>query len=166
MEVVVLGARARNAVHDVPAFVRRLQRAARDRHGEAQAFDADLVFGEDHLLSAWEKAERAYRRGRNVARDRMVEALLFASGERQITAALDKMGLKPGSDTMVLLTAMEGKAEDLLDALDLERDDALVAGRLERLAAFGIGRAEIETVPEGDVFDLVLERVALVETLR
>lgn len=166
MAVVVLGARTEDAIQDVPAFVRRLQAAARERGVEAQAFHPDLVFGEDHLLSAWEKAERAFRRGTNVARDRMVEVLLYASGERQISTALEKMGLRAGSSRLVLLVTEKAGIEGLLDGLGLQRDDALVTGRVEMLPAFGIGEDEMKTVPEEKVFDLVLERVALVETLR
>lgn len=162
----IVGARARARVRDIPGFVRRLREAATARGLEVQAFRADRVFGEDHLLSAREKAERAFERGTNVASDRMVEVLLWASGERQIGTALERMGIPQGGRELVLLIQGEGNAAGLLEEVGLERDDALVAGRRDDLLAFGIGAKEVETVPPDRTFDLVLERVALVAILR
>ncbi|MEE9592425.1 MAG: KEOPS complex subunit Cgi121, partial [Thermoplasmata archaeon] len=88
MKCSVVG--ARGSVGPVQAFIERLHVAAVESGLEAQAFDSDLVFGEEHLLVAWDHAERAFARGSNVASDRMVEVLLFAAGERQIAKALMK----------------------------------------------------------------------------
>lgn len=164
MAYTVIG--ARGDVGEVDAFLAALRGEANRLGLRVQAFDADMVFGEDHLRSAWEHAERSFRRGTNVADDLMVEVLVWASGERQISTALEKMGVKAGSDRLVLLARGEGSAEDLLDPLGLKRDDTLVEGRREMLPLYGIGEVEMETVPEERLFDLVLERVALVQTLR
>ncbi|MFQ5552936.1 MAG: KEOPS complex subunit Cgi121, partial [Thermoplasmata archaeon] len=145
----------------VRAFIERLREAAAERGLEAQAFDSDLVFGAEHLLAAWDHADRAFAHGSNVASDRMVEVLLFAAGERQITRALEKLGLKEGKDRLALLVAGEGDPDVLLKKLELVRDDSLLAGRVDMLPAFGITKEEIETVADDRVFDLVLERVAL-----
>ncbi|MFQ6013748.1 MAG: KEOPS complex subunit Cgi121, partial [Thermoplasmata archaeon] len=76
---------AQGDIGPVQEFIARLRRAAEELGLEAQAFDADLVFGAEHLLVAWDHAERAFARGTNVASDRMMEVLRFAAGERQIT---------------------------------------------------------------------------------
>ncbi|MFQ5908745.1 MAG: KEOPS complex subunit Cgi121 [Thermoplasmata archaeon] len=164
MGCFVLG--ARGEVRDVQQFIRRLRQVAQDLGLEGQAFDADLVFGAEHLLVAWDHAERAFSRGSNVASDRMVEVLLFAAGERQIAKALEKMGVKEGQDHMVLLLAGEGDPDRLLTKLGLERDDRLLEGRVDMLPAFGFTKEEMATVDTDRVFDLVLERVALVGLLR
>ncbi len=156
----------RGDVGPVRAFVKRLREVAQGLGLEAQAFDADLVFGAEHLLVAWEHAERAFERGTNVASDRMMEVLLFAAGERQITAALEKLGLKEGQDGAALLIVGEGDPEPLIRKLGLGRDDSLLDGRVEMLPAFGITKEESATVDRDRVFDLVLERVALGELWR
>lgn len=161
MRCSVLG--ARGDVGDVQEFIRRLREAAREMGLEAQAFDADLVFGEDHLLAAWEHTERAFARGTNVASDPMVEVLRFASGERQIATALEKLGLKEGKGEMVLFVVGDGDASVLIRELGLREEGTLVHGRIDMLPAFGITLEEMGTVEGHQVFDLVLERVALAE---
>ncbi len=95
-----------------------------------------------------------------------MELLLFASGERQITAALEKLGLKEGQDGAALLIVGEGDPDSLIRKLGLARDDSLLEGRVEMLPAFGITTEESATVDRDRVFDLVLERVALGELWR
>lgn len=157
---------ARGEIASVDAFLARLQKEAGRRDLEVQAFDADMVFGEDHLRTALEHADRAFRRGTNRASQRLVEVLRYAAGERQIAAALEKMGVKEGGSEVVLLVRGEEDVEGLVGALGLERDDRLIAGQTERLVAYGITEEEARTVPPERVFDLVLERVALVDVLR
>jgi KEOPS complex subunit Cgi121 len=164
MKCSVVGARGN--VGPVQAFIERLHATAADLGQEAQAFDSDLVFGEEHLLVAWDHAERAFARGSNVASDRMVEVLLFAAGERQIAKALEKLGLKEGQNRMVLLLVGEGDPHRVLAKLGLKRDDGLLEGQVDMLPTFGITKEEIATVDDDRVFDLVLERVALAELER
>lgn len=164
MRSTIVGARGN--LGPLPRFLERLRAEATARDLEVQAFDAALVFGEDHLLSALAHADRAFRQGTNRASQHLVEVLRYASGERQIATALEKMGVKEGQAEIVLLALGEGDVEALVKALGLQRDDGLIEGVRENLRAFGVTEAEAATVPEGEVFDLVLERVALVDTLR
>ncbi len=164
MEYTVAGARGETP--SVDAFVEALRAQAEQVGLEVQAFDADMVFGENHILSALQHAERAFRRGTNLAADRMMEVLVYAAGERQISNALEKMGVKEGKDRIVILAVGEGDVNRLLEGLGLERDDSLVEGRRDMLQAFGITDKEAETVPPDRLFELVLERVALVDLLK
>lgn len=164
MKCSVVG--ARGEIGEVEPFIRRVREAAAARGLEVQVFDADMVFGEEHILVAWEHALRAFERGTNVASDRMVEVILFASGERQISDALAKMGLRSGQKRIVLLVVGEGVTSELLDELGLEGDDRQVAGRVDLLPAFGITQEELDMIPSDRAFDLVIERVALAELWR
>lgn len=143
-----------------------------------QAFDADYVLGRDHLRAAVERADRAFERGDNVARERAVEILLYAAGRRQINRAL-RMGVGEGETDVVVVvhsTAGEGSAEkdgeetnvyaaaeavsDLLDPAD-----ALGADRIDREAVldfFDVSEEELEATDAG-LTDLVRERVALLD---
>jgi KEOPS complex subunit Cgi121 len=164
MEFTLVGARGR--IEDSEDFVERLRSKATDMGLDVQVFDANLVFGRDHISSALEHALRAFERGTNVASSLMMEVLVYASGERQISTALEKMGVKEGRDGVVIVALGEGDVNHLLEEVGLERDDSIIEGQVEMLPAFGITERELETVPPAKVMDLVLERVALVDILR
>lgn len=153
--VEFLGARGRAKDPEV--------RLAAIRGQEVQLLDARLVCGRDHLVTAAEHAERAIREGTSVAKSLAVEFVLYASGERQIADALAKMGVREDTtEFAVVLFGGENPAK-VLAALDLARDDGVLAATPAKLRAFGLTDAELATVPETRRHDLVLERVALVD---
>ena len=134
--------------------------------GGLQLLDARLVCGRDHLVAAYEHAERAMREGRNAAKALTVEFVLYASGERQIADALAKMGIR--SDTTEFAIVSFGGADIVtaLEALALTKDDAVLDASRQKLRAFGLTDAEIDSVPEDRQADLVLERIAMVDLLK
>lgn len=141
------------------------------RHGcVIQALDADLVVSERHLVFAARKALLAFACGRNVAKDPGVEILRYASGERQIERAL-AMGVSDSTERIALVMASPGDGGCWPSPAELS---VLVAsdglGCSFKSAAvreiFNISPEEIEAVGEARIPDLVLERVALVETYR
>ena len=129
---------------------------------EIIAINADMVFGSVHLDSAVEHAARSFERGKNVARNLGVEIMRYASGERQISAAIDKMGAKPDTRRLVFLIIGDCDIDRILKELHLERDERLIGGDEKDPEKFGITKEELETVPKEKQNDLVLERVALV----
>ncbi len=133
---------------------------------EAQLFDAGMVFGGDHLRSAFEHAKRAFDEEKNSSNSIATEVLLYASGERQISAAISKMGIKDDRDELCIMLIGDGDLDELIEHLGLKRDDSLLEGDVKNLKAFGISKKETGTVPENEVFDLVLERVAMVDLLK
>ncbi len=128
--------------------------------------DADRVCGVDHLLSAVLHAKRAFERGTASCNTLGMEIILYASGERQITKAKRKMGLGQGTERVALVLLEEGDMDRLIKAMGLERDDALLACTRAKGEAFGISPQELETVGEGRLQDLVLEKVAFVDLLK
>ncbi|MFP4170506.1 MAG: KEOPS complex subunit Cgi121 [Methanomassiliicoccales archaeon] len=129
--------------------------------GQGVPIDPDMVVGRDHLESAAEHALRAFERGTNTASSLGMETLMYASGERQISRATEKMGVKGHSQGMALVL-FDLDPEKALEALGMERDYSLLEGDLEKLRRHGIGEEEI--LAAGDLaLDLVLERVAFVE---
>jgi len=128
--------------------------------GEGAAMNADLVCGRDHLCSAAMHALRAFRRGDRSASTLAVETMLFASGERQISKALKKIGLRPGAERIALVLFEVQDADAAVEALGLARDDKVLEASREKAVRFGITEAELDAVPPGRHQDLVLERVA------
>lgn len=174
---LVLVAGVREAAIRDPAALLKALRAREELRGLAfQLLDAGLVAGPEHLALAALNALRAVELGFNVSSDLGLEALTFASGQRQISKAIELVGLKPGvMDVAVLLIG--GSEGELRAALDVilstlggHRDDGVLAvdhGKAERLAkAFGISEAELSSCSRlGGLLEairaLVLERVAL-----
>ncbi|WP_380679350.1 KEOPS complex subunit Cgi121 [Salinigranum sp. GCM10025319] len=158
-------------VADVDSFVASLARIG-DEHGvTVQALDARYVVSRAHLERAVELAERAFDRGENVARDRGVEILLYAAGRRQIDRALT-LGVSRGRNpVVVLIDAPDGDP-------DANEDEADAAAAVEELLDpkptlgsydetrvrefFDVGDPELGAV-DGDLADVVLERVALLD---
>jgi KEOPS complex subunit Cgi121 len=153
---------ARGVVDDPAALLLRLRSL---RGGGALVLDADLVCGREHLESAVEHALRSFQRGTNSANDIMMETMLFASGERQIAKAREKMSLGKGGDRVALVLFGASK-EDALEAAGLEEDASVLDCTPEKLSRFGIGAEEMRAVDEGKARDLALERVAFVEILK
>lgn len=164
MRLQILGAKGK--ISSVDDVLDKLKLFCKENGCEAQLFDSEMVFGEAHLRSAYEHAVRAFDEGMNSAKSLATEVLLYASGERQISVAIEKMGIKDGKDEVCVVMIGEADPNDLLGYLGLEREDSLLEGDVENLKAFGISEEEMVTVPENEVFDLVLERVAMVDLLK
>ncbi len=144
----------------------KLQRFCENEGSEAQILDAGMVFGRSHILSAYEHAKRAFDEERNSSKSFVNEVVLYASGERQISAAIKKMGIKKSSEEFCILIVGDLDLKGLEKHMGFERDDSVLEGNADNLRTFGISKKEIGTVPEDRVFDLVLERVAMVDLLK
>lgn len=155
VKVDVVGARGR--VDDPMSLIEALRSV---NGGEGAALDADMVCGRDHLCSAAMHALRAFGRGDNVCATLAVETVLFASGERQISKALKKVGLQAGAERVALVLFDVDDVDVTLHALDLERDDSVLEPSREKARRFGITDAELDAVPPSRYQELVLERVA------
>lgn len=156
----------RRSPGDVGPLLTVARATALDGGLEVQLMRAEMVFGRDHLVSAIEHARRAFKVGTNMADSLAVEVLLYASGRRQIAEALRLMGLRPGTTTVAVVVLGRSDLGEVVEDLGMERDDGVLEGRIDALEEFGIGSVERETVPADGLFDLVLERVALVELFR
>lgn len=150
---------------DALATLREVQAFATERGSEAQLLDARMVFGEDHLRSAADHALRAFRLGRNVATTLGIEFLLYASGERQIRRAIEKMGTKSGHP-FVLVIFGDLPMGDVVRRFKWRRSEAVLRPNPRYLNAYGVSPEEIASRPKGRAVELVLERVALVDILK
>ncbi|WP_135807197.1 KEOPS complex subunit Cgi121 [Halorussus marinus] len=161
----------RAEIADLDRFLDRL-RAIGDEHDCAvQAVDADLVVGESHLRAAVEHADRAFKRGENVARDPAVEILLYAAGRRQINRAL-RLGVGEGDAPVAVAVNGLDPAADEAAAADAVRDllastdpDAASSDRIDTPAVrefFDVSDAELAAT-DATLAELVRERVALLD---
>lgn len=128
--------------------------------------DADVVCGRAHLEAAVVHAKRAMDQGTNAAATVAMETMLFASGERQISKAKEKMGIKDGMRHFALVLFDCSDPAEVLKRLRLIKDDLVLLPSREKVLAYGIEASELGTVPGTQAADLVLERVAFVEILK
>jgi KEOPS complex subunit Cgi121 len=133
--------------------------------GPVLALNADLICGAEHLQSAAEHALRSFDQQMNACNNLAMECFLYASGERQISKAQEKLGLKFGTER-VALVLFGPRVEDALSALGLRRDDSVLDASVEKAVRFGIEPREIEALGPERAGDLVLERVAFVDILK
>jgi tRNA threonylcarbamoyladenosine modification (KEOPS) complex Cgi121 subunit len=136
---------------------------AEDAKAEVLIVDGRFVFGLEHLSTAVFHAHKAIVEGRNSSKSLAMESLLYASGERQLNAAIKKMGVNDSTSSIVVVHLGGGP-------LSLSGDWAPLSENLvpdkERLAQYGITEAELQTVDPGRLSDLVLERVASVDVIK
>jgi KEOPS complex subunit Cgi121 len=148
---------------------------------EVQFFDASLVATWQHLYFAALDALTAFDSKENISKSLAMETLLYASGERQITRATERMGIKPStSDVAVLIVGKEPKQIEStfqvtsrnIGAQHDEKVLELSKSKKEKIReAFNISETELQTAMEKDdldkaLVDLIIERMALLATER
>lgn len=174
MTCLIAGARGK--IKDIDLAISKLREIEEKHKLVLQVFDARLIYGENHLNSAVNRAERAVTMHTNLAKSFGMEIMLYASGERQISQAIEKMGVKHDTDSIGLIIYDRGKiystedlkklCDEILNELEFIRDDSVLVGDKKVLERFGISGAELNAVPESHWPNLILERVALVDIIK
>jgi tRNA threonylcarbamoyladenosine modification (KEOPS) complex Cgi121 subunit len=165
-------------IKEVNGFLERVRREAREAH--VQFFDAKLIAGQQQLYFAAVNALKAFEKKSNISSSLAIEALLYASAQRQIRKAVDTLGVKQDSSQVVVLIIAENKQgmDDCLKVVSRlipgERNDAVLELTDEKIGGikklFGISDLEIEAklrrkgLEREALADLVIEHVALLAT--
>ena len=167
---------AQGNIKNVDDFLKKVFSFAQEHRVIIQLFDADVIYGKNHLISAAEHAIRAFERKENTTNSLVMEILLYASGERQLKLAISKMGIKAGKGNVAFVLIddikdAKGKisnqlTDELLKLVSLKRDDKVLEGNKETLRKFGISENEINTVTKAKYGDLILEKVAMVDIIK
>ena len=164
---------AKGNIKDIDVFLKKVEDFSNKNNITIQSFNADLIFGKDHIFSAVEHAKRSIGRKTNTTNSLEKEILLYASGDRQLKLAIPKMGVKEGSGNIAFVLVNNEKSEisnnitnDFLKSLDLKGDDKVLEGNRETLRKFGIKENEIETVTKEKYGYIILEKVAMVDILK
>ncbi|MEM2905161.1 MAG: KEOPS complex subunit Cgi121 [Candidatus Bathyarchaeia archaeon] len=143
---------------------------------EVQAFDAQAVAGRRHLYFAALFALKAFAEASNVSDRLGMEALLQASAQRQVSKAIEKLGVKPGvGDIAILLMSkdekeLRGAFSRLIGVSGMLVDEALLEVSSERLsglqALFEVSERELAAErdaeePASALTNLIIERMTL-----
>jgi KEOPS complex subunit Cgi121 len=146
----------------------------------AQFFDAKRVAGPEHLYFAALNALNAFEKKTNISNSLAVEALLYASAQRQIKKAVELLGIKQDSSEVAILIMAKNRRENdacttlVSKMIHGERDDTaleLTAQKIKTIKKlFKISSRELEAklkrkgLEREAVTDLVIERSALLVT--
>lgn len=167
-------------ITDVDRFFDLARRRVKKAH--VQFFDAALTAGWEHLYFAALNALNAFKNKQNISNSLAVEALLFASAQRQITKAVEMLGIRPESSQVAVLVLAETRQEATA-ALEIisktvpgERDDStleLTDGKIQGIKRlFDISDLELkaklrkEGLEREALIDLVIEHASLLATRR
>ena len=150
-------------------FLQKVQQARDHHRATVQAFDPGAVYGERHLIAAAAKAVRAHREDRAIANDLATEILCYATGEVQISKALERAGL-PGSGDAVVLVGLGDGIDAVLAAIGEAAGMRFAPDVITRDPA-ALDRIGVSAAMRGHVAPerwelLVLERVALVDAIK
>ncbi len=168
--IKIIGAQGK--VDDVDKLLRKIKQFADENNLIIQIFNADLIYGKNHLVSAVEHAERAFKTNTNATNSLEMEIMLYASGERQIKLAIPKMGVKMGNSKVAFVIFKDkgqiqnSTIDNLIKLIAFRQDDSVLEGNKNTIINFGITEEEIDTVSELKYGDLILEKVAMVDVIK
>jgi tRNA threonylcarbamoyladenosine modification (KEOPS) complex Cgi121 subunit len=148
---------------------------------ELQFFENGRVAGADHLRFAAINALHAFKNEINISRSLAMETLLYASAQRQIDVALERLGVTSSSETVGLVAFVDKKADTVALANDLPRllstvlDDSLLNDLPDDKAhtimkVYGVDTVELEAVRASGQAEkealkkAIAERIALLST--
>lgn len=142
-------------IDDAEAVLNQIRRETKI---QVQIFDAKCVASWQHLYFAALNALKAFRDKLNISSSLAVEALLYASGQRQIQKAVDMLGVKLKTrNVAVLIIADSGdEARETLNRVSKtiggEFDDSVMEVTAEKYPSlkslFEISNHEIEAQTE------------------
>jgi KEOPS complex subunit Cgi121 len=133
-------------------------------------FNADMLAGKRHALSALHHAVRSFHNGSMVSNTLEMEALLYSSGSRQCSVAAS-FGVHDGDNSMFVCCypSRHGIWDALMPLLDITDQEWDCIGSQKQaylMDLFGITPEEIDTGSGDRIVELVLERIALLEVYR
>ena len=146
---------------------------------EIQFFDADLIASPQHLYFAIINALQAFQNKTNISKSPAMETILYASAQRQIQKAIQRIGIKP--ETVNIAVTVISKSPTKLNTAILsitncfssEPDDKVLEmskNKTKRIIeTFQITDKELKTTMKNNNFqetivNLIIERAALLAT--
>lgn len=145
-----------------------------------QFFDAKQIAGNQHLYFAAINALNAFNKKTNISNNMAVEALLFASGQRQIKKAVKMLGIKEDTSEVAVLLMPKNSHEKkkylrlITQIIPGERNNNVLELTKKKIddimKLFKISDIEFKTklkkegLEKEALTDLVIERIALLVT--
>jgi len=155
-------------INNVDDFLKKIDNFAKKNNAIIQVFNADMIFGKKHIISAYQHAKRAIKNKTNTTNSIEKELLLYSSGDRQLKNAIPKMGVKKGDSNIVFLVDCNNKEikNKIVKQFEIIKDDKILKGDINTIKKFGISEAEIKTVNKNNYQGLILEKIALLDIIK
>ena len=161
MEIDIFGARGQiDKIEDVLPIISRLEK---HHDSTVQLFRADRIFGKEHLQIAAELAIRSWDQKTPCAKTLGMEIMLYAAAERQISGAIDKLGVQDDTIEISIIAVGQISPEEVLAALNLQRADDVLDAEGKDYSIFQISQEEMNFASASEI---ILERMALSELNR
>lgn len=126
-----------------------------------QLLNADGIAGHEHILHATVHAIKAFERNENIAKDLGLEICLRASAQRQISKALDILGINEGE--MNICAVAVNCSENIMDKLEVllnKRDNIILEPNEKTLKRiYNISDEELKT--SENIENVMIERTSL-----
>ncbi len=159
--IQILGFTSR--LDDIPLLMSKLNDIRRKNSPDCvvQLLNADGIAGRKHILHATVHALNAFKRGDNIARDLGLEICVRASAQRQISKALDILGLKKGNNNIcaVIVNCNQDLSQELEIILGKREDRVLMGDKAILRDIYQLKDYEVETA--GGVSRAMMERTSL-----
>lgn len=143
-----------------------------------QIVDSEKVAGKLHLFFAFLNAQKSFEHGREISGNLEVETLLYAASTRQISRAIEMLGVKSQTSSIVAMIFASNEREvvdaeeKLMKLVSGIRDDSVLCMKKKSkvkslIATFGITALELQamTSPGTSVNEaltwLIVERVSI-----
>jgi KEOPS complex subunit Cgi121 len=120
-----------------------------------QVIDANGIAGKKHLLHGVIHSINAFKRGENLAKDLGIEICVRLSAQRQISKALQILGLKKGK--MNIAAVFINCPDYLVDELNnmFDRDDSVLKPSNDLKDIYDISNKELELM---DIENLLIDK--------
>ena len=147
-ELKIMGFKA--DITDVMAVLNKINQISSGSNCTLQLMDARGLAGKEHVSHAILHALNAFKRKTNIAKDLGMEICVRTSAQRQISKAIDILGLKEGP--MEICAIVIGCSTELEDELNSffenekfrRDDDVLEPDEMVLTEIYGLENAEIE----------------------
>lgn len=152
-----------SVVDDVPGLMEKINQIKKTNSKGCviQLLNADGIAGKKHILHAALQAVYAFKRDDNIANELGLEICVRASAQRQISKALNILGIKKGSNNIcaVIVNCNEDLILELEIILGKRNDEVLKYDTNYLKEIYNISDTEIETA--GDISKVMMERTSL-----
>lgn len=157
----------------------KANRKETQQNSHTQFFNAQLIATQQHLYFAVLNALEAFKNKTNISKSLAMETMLYASAQRQIQKAIQRLGIRKECADLAVVIIGESPAEirTVLQAVTAhvcaQPDESVLEmsiGKAKKIQeAFGIKDEEVKTVMKNDdheeaVVNLIIERAALLAT--
>ncbi len=116
-----------NDIEDIPKLLKQINKITKEKEGSLiQLLNTDNICGKKHLNQAISQAIKAFDEEQNFANDKGLEICVRLSAQKQITEALNILGIKPNGNITVVYIDTTSKQIEKTEQLLGKKDDELL----------------------------------------